>query len=164
MLRVHSARYWFKPVAQPHAAGDLGQIELFFDEAVIAKRLDGFEIALAQAQQRGHALGDVGGLHALRYRESGIENRLDLGGLKTLANQAKPGVRGEFQGVRLLDFKAWHDQSGESGKCNILLCNQGLDQLLHELEHGFRYVAILFLSALYHHQRFLEKDRNLYWS
>ena len=89
----------------------------------LTKRLNGFEVALAQAQQSDHALDDVRGAHALRNRDLRVDHRFHLRQLAALPDQGQTGVRGQMQFAGLLDFKAWHGCLGECVNGSIISCN-----------------------------------------
>ena len=110
-------------LAHPDGAGHLGQPQGFLEKAVAAKCLDGFEVALAQAQQSDHALDDVRGAHALRDRDLRVDHRFHLRQLAALPDQGQTGVRGQMQFAGLLDFKAWHGCLGECVNGSIISCN-----------------------------------------
>lgn len=125
-------------LAHPGTARHLRQPQRFLEEAILPKRLDGFEVALAQTEQASHRLDQVGGLHALRYRQARIDHGFHLRRLAALPNQRQAGVRGQIQLRGLTDFKAGHDQLGEEGRCRILSINHMVAIDRGQVSHGFR--------------------------
>jgi len=100
-----------EPLTQPFGTGHLGDVQRFTEKAILAEGFDGFKVVLAQAQETHHALDDVGGLHAARYRQPSVQPWGSTGHFKALADQRQSGIGGQLV-AGFLHLKTRHDQIG----------------------------------------------------